>query len=273
MEELSKYSSGTSQPGESDSREGRIVTGRLTHKVRNLIGAAVLSVASGATGFEFASASSTTLPSQTQQVESVAMAAVEVDQSVATPPVDTPSGLSIAEFSGAVQGSVSTSSTPWVLCPGGGVTLSPAAVADMQTFNVAQINKYFTGAQQQYEMSKLSNFLNGSSSGTVATAHPWPCNQMASNWDVRGPDVTSLIQWSSVTIGVTTATINAEFKLDELACQVNQSADSQGQHSVDNCGAPSGPVAAIISLQTDSSGNWLVDSITWMSASSNGASG
>ncbi|MHB8290295.1 MAG: hypothetical protein ACYDEY_13895 [Acidimicrobiales bacterium] len=218
-------------------------------------------------------------PANTAQVEQAAMMAVQVDEGAAQPPVETPGGLALANYEGAaVQRSVTTTSSPWQLCPQGGVRLSAIGIHEMQTYTVAEINRYFTGVQEQTEMRHLAGRLTGMKNlnpkavvlvlvpkDTIAQAAPVPCSQVATNnWSIWGPSVTSLVQWSSVIIGTGTASANGIFHLDEQACGVSPKADLTGGHAVSRCSAPAqGNVPVSVSLTKSADGTWKVDQLTY----------
>lgn len=244
---------------------------------------ALLGIGATAVGYELAIVPATSAAISTAQVEHVAMMGVLVDQGTLGPPISTRAGLEMADYKGAVQQSLTATSSPYQLCPQGAVRKSAQAIHEMQTYTVAEINRYFTGVQRQVEMRSATDSVTYAKnltpngivptlvpSSTLAQATQTPCSSSmltANTWFFDGPDVTSLVQWSSVVIGTHTASVVGVFAINEETCNVSPKANASGAHRVTGCGGPSpgtkGYTSVTILLSQGPGGTWKVDQLTY----------
>jgi hypothetical protein len=252
------------------SVEGDVPSNRrrrhLRRRVAALLGALV---ATGAGGYEVGAIALAGNQGASAQVEQVVLHAINVDQNALNPPIATAGGLHLADYSGAYQRVVSSTTTPWQLCPGGGVTLGARGVQEMVTFNQAEVNRYFTGQQQQAELASMAQVLTGKSSATASDLSPsigaWPCTaNQRQNWHFFGPAPASVVQWNEVSVSALQASVSAIVDLGPQVCHVGRSAQPDGAHLVQSCSAPTtGPETCTAYLSRALQGTWRVDYLRW----------
>lgn len=255
-----------------DWRDGRTERGsKASHRARHFARMATAFAALvGAGGGSYgAVAVATAGSSQTAAVEAAAMHALHVQDGLLGPPVSTSEGLRLADYPGAVQKEVTASSSPWRLCPdGAGITLSPQGVHQWAAFALREFHAAFTGVQQKTEITQLTHeiFHSANPPASASLASPpdgEPCPSQ--NWDMMGPNLDPLVQWSSVQVTGTTATVTGVVDTEEEMCPVSTTAEAGGAHAVGKCasGSPyaSGGITWTWDLTLGSDGTWRTNDL------------